>query len=142
MTDAPADYYFIVVTGPYCSGKSTFVASAGETLSEAEVLFPKSPDKTDILWHVTHYGSYLKTDQETLYMVATPNGRRFDFMWETLAHGHMLGFIVMLDSRKPRELREAKSILETFRAYCPTPYVVAANFQDHPDAWDAARFTL
>ena len=32
--------------------------------------------------------------------------------------------------------REARSILETFRAYAPTPYVVAANKQDKPDAWD------
>ena len=27
-------------------------------------------------------------------------------------------------------------ILDTFRAYAPTPYVVAANKQDHPDAWE------
>ena len=32
--------------------------------------------------------------------------------------------------------REARSILETFRAYAPTPYVVAANKQDREDAWD------
>jgi signal recognition particle receptor subunit beta len=55
-------------------------------------------------------------------------------MWEILAEG-MLGFIVMVDSAKPETFREAKSILETFRAYAPTPYVVAANKQDHPDAW-------
>ncbi|RIK52782.1 MAG: GTP-binding protein, partial [Chloroflexi bacterium] len=32
--------------------------------------------------------------------------------------------------------REARSILETFRAYAPTPFVVAANKQDMDDAWD------
>jgi len=42
----------------------------------------------------------------------------------------------MVDSAKPETFREAKSILETFRAYAPTPYVVAANKQDHPDAWN------
>jgi signal recognition particle receptor subunit beta len=42
----------------------------------------------------------------------------------------------MVDSAKPETFREAKSILETFRAYAPTPYVVAANKQDHPDAWE------
>jgi hypothetical protein len=26
--------------------------------------------------------------------------------------------------------------LETFRAYAPTPYIVAANKQDLPDAWE------
>jgi signal recognition particle receptor subunit beta len=56
-------------------------------------------------------------------------------MWEILAEG-MLGFVVMVDSTKPETFREAKSILETFRAYAPTPYVVAANKQDMPDAWN------
>lgn len=48
----------------------------------------------------------------------------------------MLGFIVMVDSTRPETFREARSILETFRAYAPTPYVVAANKQDMEDAWD------
>jgi uncharacterized protein len=56
-------------------------------------------------------------------------------MWEILSEG-MLGFIVMIDSTRPETFREARSILETFRAYAPTPYVVAANKQDREDAWD------
>jgi signal recognition particle receptor subunit beta len=56
-------------------------------------------------------------------------------MWEILSEG-MLGFIVMVDSTRPETFREARSILETFRAYAPTPYVVAANKQDKEDAWD------
>jgi signal recognition particle receptor subunit beta len=48
----------------------------------------------------------------------------------------MLGFIVLVDSSRPETFREARSILETFRAYAPTPYVVAANKQDHKDVWD------
>jgi signal recognition particle receptor subunit beta len=56
-------------------------------------------------------------------------------MWEILSEG-MLGFVVMVDSARPETFREAKSILETFRAYAPTPYVVAANKQDMKDAWE------
>ncbi len=48
----------------------------------------------------------------------------------------MLGFVVMVDSTRPETFREARSILETFRAYAPTPYVVAANKQDQEDAWE------
>jgi len=48
----------------------------------------------------------------------------------------MLGFVVMVDSARPETFREARNILETFRAYAPTPYVVAANKQDHEDAWE------
>ena len=57
-------------------------------------------------------------------------------MWEILSEG-MLGFVVMVDSTRPETFREARSILETFRAYAPTPYVVAANKQDKEDAWDS-----
>jgi uncharacterized protein len=70
-----------------------------------------------------------------LYLFGTPGQRRFDFMWEILSEG-MLGFVVMIDSTRPETFREARTILETFRAYAPTPYVVAANKQDHGDAWD------
>jgi signal recognition particle receptor subunit beta len=42
----------------------------------------------------------------------------------------------MVDSSRPETFREAKGILQTFRAYAPTPYVVAANKQDNDDAWE------
>lgn len=54
----------------------------------------------------------------------------------------MLGFIVTVDSTRPETFREARGILETFRAYAPTPYVVAANKQDLPDAWDLEDIRL
>ena len=76
-----------------------------------------------------------------LYLFGTPGQRRFDFMWEILSEG-MLGFIVMVDSTRPETFREARSILETFRAYAPTPYVVAANKQDLPEAWDVEDMRL
>jgi signal recognition particle receptor subunit beta len=82
------------------------------------------------------FGRITVDDDLVLYLFGTPGQRRFDFMWEILAEG-MLGFVVMVDSAKPETFREAKSILETFRAYANTPYVVAANKQDHPDAWAA-----
>ena len=56
-------------------------------------------------------------------------------MWEILSEG-MLGFVVTVDSTRPETFREARKILETFRAYAPTPYVVAANKQDCEDAWE------
>src|SRR5438046_8793881 len=82
------------------------------------------------------FGRITVDDDLVLYLFGTPGQRRFDFMWEILAEG-MLGFVVMVDSTKPETFREAKSILETFRAYAPTPYVVAANKQDIPEAWPA-----
>jgi signal recognition particle receptor subunit beta len=56
----------------------------------------------------------------------------------------MLGFIVLVDSVRPETFREAKHILDVFRGYAHTPYVVAANKQDLPDAWspDDLRIAL
>jgi small GTP-binding protein len=126
----------MVITGPFASGKTEFIRS----ISEIEVVSTERDIKTpaeqvkDQTTVAMDFGRITVDDDLVLYLFGTPGQRRFDFMWEILAEG-MLGFVVMVDSSKPETFREAKSILETFRAYAPTPYVVAANKQDHPDAW-------
>lgn len=130
----------MVITGPFSSGKTEFIRS----ISEIEVVsteqgISKDTAESQVKEATTvamDFGRITVDDDLVLYLFGTPGQRRFDFMWEILAEG-MLGFVVMVDSAKPETFREAKSILETFRAYAPTPYVVAANKQDHPDAWDA-----
>jgi signal recognition particle receptor subunit beta len=81
------------------------------------------------------FGRITVDEDLVLYLFGTPGQKRFDFMWEILSEG-MLGFIVLVDSARPETFREARSILETFRAYAPTPYVVAANKQDMRDSWE------
>jgi len=81
------------------------------------------------------FGRITVDEDLVLFLFGTPGQKRFDFMWEILSEG-MLGFIVMVDSTRPETFREARSILETFRAYAPTPFVVAANKQDAEDAWE------
>ncbi len=126
----------MVVTGPFSSGKTQFIRSISEIdvvaterkiSSDAE----KIKDSTTV---AMDFGRITVDNELVLYLFGTPGQRRFDFMWEILSEG-MLGFVVMVDSSRPETFREAKSILETFRAYAPTPYVVAANKQDHPEAW-------
>ena len=50
----------------------------------------------------------------------------------------------MVDSSRPETFREARYILQVFRNYAPTPYVVAANKQDLSEAWtiDDLRIAL
>ncbi|MEL6151190.1 MAG: ATP/GTP-binding protein [Chloroflexota bacterium] len=129
----------MVITGPFSSGKTEFIRS----ISEIDVVSTERGISEDTAESrvkeattvAMDFGRITVDDDLVLYLFGTPGQRRFDFMWEILAEG-MLGFVVMVDSAKPETFREAKSILETFRAYAPTPYVVAANKQDHPDAWD------
>jgi len=128
----------MVVTGPFNSGKTKFIQSVSEIdvvsterriSSEAE----RVKDQTTV---AMDFGRITVDADLVLYLFGTPGQKRFDFMWEILSEG-MLGFVVMVDSTRPETFREAKSILETFRAYAPTPYVVAANKQDLDDAWQA-----
>jgi small GTP-binding protein len=127
----------MVITGPFNSGKTEFIQTVSEIdvvaterriSSEAE----KIKDTTTV---AMDFGRITVDEDLVLYLFGTPGQKRFDFMWEILSEG-MLGFIVLVDSTRPETFREARSILETFRAYAPTPYVVAANKQDLDDAWD------
>lgn len=128
----------MVITGPFSAGKTEFIRS----ISEIDVVSTerKISSETERVKEETtvamDFGRITVDDDLVLYLFGTPGQRRFDFMWEILSEG-MLGFIVLIDSVRPETFREAKHILEIFRSYSPTPYVVAANKQDLPDAWSS-----
>ena len=128
----------MVVTGPFNAGKTEFIRSVSEIdVVSTERKISTGPEKTvkEATTVAMDFGRITVDENLVLYLFGTPGQKRFDFMWEILSEG-MLGFIVMVDSTRPETFREARSILETFRAYAPTPYVVAANKQDMKDAWE------
>ncbi|MCJ7585664.1 MAG: ATP/GTP-binding protein, partial [Anaerolineales bacterium] len=128
----------MVVTGPFNSGKTEFIRSVSEiNVVSTERKISTMAEKTvkEATTVAMDFGRITVDEDLVLYLFGTPGQKRFDFMWEILSEG-MLGFIVMVDSTRPETFREARSILETFRAYAPTPYVVAANKQDKQDAWE------
>ena len=134
---APVQTVKIVVTGPFSAGKTEFI----QTVSEIDVVSTErkiSSESERIKERTTvamDFGRITVDDDLVLYLFGTPGQKRFDFMWEILSEG-MLGFVVLIDSVRPETFREARMILDTFRTYAPTPYVVAANKQDLEDAWD------
>src|SRR3972149_2975755 len=127
----------MVVTGPYSSGKTQFIGTISEIdVVKTERKITTEAEKVKESTTVAMDFGRITVDAElVLYLFGTPGQKRFDFMWEILSEG-MLGFVVMVDSTIPETFRDAKSFLETFRAYAPTPYVVAANKQDREDAWE------
>lgn len=136
----------MVVTGPFAAGKTEFI----RTVSEIDVVSTErkiSSDGERAVKEATtvamDFGRITVDQDLVLYLFGTPGQKRFDFMWEILSEG-MLGFVVVVDSTRPETFREARSILDTFRGYAPTPYVVAANKQDQEDAWspDDLRIAL
>src|SRR5512135_46221 len=128
----------MVVTGPFSAGKTEFIRSVSEidvVSTERKVSSNGERAVKNVTTVAMDFGRITVDDDLVLYLFGTPGQKRFDLMWEILSEG-MLGFIVMVDSTRPETFREARSILETFRAYAPTPYVVAANKQDIKDAWE------
>jgi hypothetical protein len=127
----------MVVTGPFNAGKTEFIRSVSEidVVSTERKISSEAERVKETTTVAMDFGRITVDEDLVLYLFGTPGQKRFDFMWEILSEG-MLGFVVMIDSTRPETFREARSILETFRAYAPTPYVVAANKQDKPDAWD------
>jgi small GTP-binding protein len=135
----------MVVTGPFSSGKTAFIRSISEievvsTERKISLEAEKIKETTTV---AMDFGRITVDDDLVLYLFGTPGQKRFDFMWEILSEG-MLGFVVIVDSARPETFREARFILDTFRAYAPTPFVVAANKQDIPEAWsvDDLRIAL
>jgi small GTP-binding protein len=127
----------MVVTGPFSAGKTEFISTVSEIdVVSTERKISSAAERIKATTTVAMDFGRITVDEElVLYLFGTPGQKRFDFMWEILSEG-MLGFIVLVDSARPETFREARSILETFRAYAPTPYVVAANKQDFEDAWE------
>src|SRR4030066_271603 len=127
----------MVVTGPFSSGKTEFIRSVSEidVVSTERKITAETEKIKETTTVAMDFGRITVDEDLVLYLFGTPGQKRFDFMWEILSEG-MLGFIVMVDSTRPETFREARNILETFRAYAPTPYVVAANKQDNEDAWE------
>lgn len=127
----------MVVTGPFSAGKTQFISAVSEIdVVSTERRISSAAEKIKETTTVAmDFGRITVGSDLVLYLFGTPGQRRFDFMWEILSEG-MLGFIVIIDSTRPETFREAKRILETFEAYASTPFVVAANKQDHDDAWE------
>jgi len=135
----------MVITGPFNAGKTAFISSVSEievVSTEREITDETSriKPKTTV---AMDFGRITIDEDLILYLFGTPGQKRFDFMWEILSEG-MLGFVVLVDSVRPETFREARRILDIFRRYATTPYVVAANKQDMEDAWspDDLRIAL
>jgi len=126
----------IVVTGPFSAGKTEFIS----TISEIDVVSTEqkiTDGARGVKAETTvamDFGRITVDEDLVLLLFGTPGQERFNFMWDILSEG-MLGFVVLVDSACPETFREARVLVDRFRQYSPTPYVIAANKQDQEDAW-------
>jgi len=126
----------MVVTGPFNAGKTEFIRTISEidVVATEQKISRRSERIKDWTTVAMDFGRITIDSDLVLNLFGTPGQKRFDFMWEILSEG-MVGYVVMIDSAHPETFREARSILELFRSYSPTPYVIAANKQDLKNAW-------
>ena len=126
--------YKIVVDGMLGAGKSTFI----RTISEIDAPPASRMDQVPL-----DFGRVTIGDNEMVYLFGTPNGRRFDFMWETLRR-NLLGTIFVVDATRPDRFLQARHYLAHHEAFSPVPYLVAVNRVGHSTAWtpEEIRYAL
>ncbi len=135
----------MVISGAVNAGKTEFI----KAISEIEVVSTerRATDDTKLIKKETtvamDFGRIAIGPDLVVHLFGTPGQKRFDFMWEILSEG-MLGLVILVDSTRPETFRETNRIIDFFVSYRDTPYVVAANKQDRPNAWapDELRLAL
>jgi hypothetical protein len=119
---------FIVLGLPQ-AGKTTFIRTISPQI--------KWQDNQTNNWL---FGLLPVDENLKIHFMEPPATTEFDFMWtrEIIAESEADGYIVVMNSADPQRFGEAIYILQTIRAYHPElPIVIAANFQDVPNAWSA-----
>lgn len=122
----------IVVTGPFNSGKTTFIGA----ISEIEVVTTErvtgKGSKKALTTVAMDFGRITLPDGYVIHLYGTPGQDRFDFMWEILSEG-MLGYVMLLDGTRPADFAEGKKILKAFEHISDSPYVVGLTRADKTD---------
>ncbi|MDP2766066.1 MAG: ATPase domain-containing protein [Candidatus Methanoperedens sp.] len=112
----------ILVTGPFDSGKTTFV----HALSTRAI----SVDRLGTTIAIDH--GHLDYKGYNADIFGTPGQERFDPIIKLLS-GESMGVFLVVDSTNPADFVRAKHMLEITKSY-GLPYVVVANKQDMPGA--------
>lgn len=126
----------VVITGSYAAGKTRFIRSISdiETVNtDYVVTLDEERDLKEETTVALDFGTIAINDQCSLYLFGTPGQERFDFMWEILSVG-CLGYVVLVDSCRPKHLLETQQLMERFATLTDAPFIVAANKQDDPAA--------
>jgi signal recognition particle receptor subunit beta len=124
--------YKVIVTGPFNSGKTTFVRAA----SDIEVVMTEKRLTTEdrgIKAETTIAMDYGRADIDgnTMHLYGTPGQARFSFMWEILAH-EMDSFVVLIDGTDRPALPDAAQLISVFSGFQTVPYLIASNKSDLP----------
>ena len=127
----------LVITGPFASGKTEFIKTISEigvVLTEKKIHSPMEKAVKEETTVAMDFGRITIDSDLVLYLFGTPGQERFDFMWEILSRG-ALGAVVIVDSTNGESILKSRRIIDFLYTKVGTPYIVAANKQDLPNAW-------
>lgn len=128
--------YKVLVTGPFNSGKTTFIKTLCETFLGTDCKIT-NPIERKIKKYTTvafDFGIYKYSEDIIVHIFGTPGNLRFRFMWDILSKG-MKGYILLIDSSRKESIIEGSNILRYFRSKHPkVPFVIGANKRDIPNA--------
>jgi uncharacterized protein len=140
LENRTAKHKALMVTGLYQAGKSRFVdpvsGGTAESVDISSYIREGWTDKEGNIVgdNVSERIAVLPLpDAGCLYLLEWQGARLIDKLVNT-AGDFIRGWIIVLDATKPETFREAKSILETFRAYPElAAHVIGVNRFDDPD---------
>ncbi len=127
-----SNLYKVIVTGPFNSGKTTFV----KAISDIDVVMTERRLTTEdrgIKAETTIAMDYGRADIDgnTVHLYGTPGQARFSFMWEILAR-EMDSFVVLIDGTDRPSLPDAAQLIALFSGFQTVPYLIAVNKSDLP----------
>jgi signal recognition particle receptor subunit beta len=119
----------IVVTGPFNSGKTTFIQAISEidvVATDRKTRVSSKKSKTTV---AMDFGRITLRDGDVLHLYGTPGQERFDFMWEILSEG-MLGYVVLIDGTDQSSLDDGARMIAAFENMSQAPFVIAITRAD------------
>ncbi|MEM0223131.1 MAG: ATP/GTP-binding protein [Thermofilum sp.] len=127
---APRGYLKILVSGPYASGKTTFVKTVSQYVLQTEVPVsnPREAQTKQYTTVAFDYGK-LVLDGYEIYLFGTPGQTRLQFMWRILSTG-MHGYVFIVDGSSPVEVIRGRTLYEYMKSLGEYPHVIAVNKQD------------
>lgn len=129
----PRDYLKVLVSGPYASGKTTFVKTVASKVLTTEVAVSSSYE-SQVKQYTTVAFDYGKVniDGVDVYVFGTPGQARLQFMWRVLSIG-MHGYIFIVDGTSMVQVMRSKAVYEYMKSLGDYPHVIAVNKQDIPN---------
>ena len=121
----------VVVTGPVCAGKTSFV----HALSRQDAHSTEAPSTSAIGKENTTVGMDVGATQiegRSVKLFGTPGQERFAYMWEILAAGAD-GVVLLIPADREQAIGAAEQITEVLTAASPPPVGVGVTRSDRAD---------